>query len=179
MITITVKNELTEAYKADIWELLRAADHEFVPPLSARESTRQSNLKGSDCECKAGPRSYYEVMIRQRFLLALDGERVTGFLSYIPAHTVEYPVKKERVTADYISTIIVSPACRNQGITRKMYETFLEMDGSALVATRTWSQNHAHIHILESLGFELAERIKDDRGEGIDTVYYQKMRGEK
>ncbi len=33
-----------EAYLADIMELLSLCDQEFIPPLSARSSTIQSNL---------------------------------------------------------------------------------------------------------------------------------------
>ena len=173
---IVAAEELTESNKQDVWELVKAADREFVPPLSERSSTSQSVLKGAQGGGEKEPRSYYEEMITQKFILALESGRVAGFLTYIPNHEVCYPVKNESLTADYISTIIVNPHCRNQGITRRMYEKFLTMPGRDIVATRTWSQNHAHIHILESLGFTLAERIPDDRGVGIDTVYYQKRR---
>jgi len=45
------------------------------------------------------------------------------------------------------------------------------------IATRTWSLNSAHIHILEKLGFALVKRLVDHRGPGIDTVYYGKENG--
>ena len=40
------------------------------------------------------------------------------------------------------------------------------------VTTRTWDSNDRHLDLLSDLGFELLTRIEDDRGEGIDTVYY-------
>ena len=173
---IFAAKELSESNQHDIWELLKAADKEFIPPLSARNSTRQNRLKPAADEVQSEPWSYYEQLMEQCFILAEEENKVVGFFSYIPEYAVRYPVKGETVTADYISTIIVNPQFRNRRLTRSMYELFLAMPGAELVATRTWSQNHAHIHILESLGFTLAERIPDDRGEGIDTVYYQRKR---
>ena len=35
-------------------------------------------------------------------------------------------------------------------------------------------QNGAQEHILDKLGYSLVRRLKDDRGEGIDTVYFVK-----
>jgi hypothetical protein len=38
--------------------------------------------------------------------------------------------------------------------------------------TRTWSTNASHLDLLDELGFDLIKRVEDDRGDGIDTVYY-------
>lgn len=42
------------------------------------------------------------------------------------------------------------------------------------ITLRTWSTNGAQEHILDKLGYSLVRRLKDDRGEGIDTVYFVK-----
>ena len=42
------------------------------------------------------------------------------------------------------------------------------------IATRTWSTNYSHMHILDNLGFKLVQRDINDRGVNIDTVYYLK-----
>ena len=42
------------------------------------------------------------------------------------------------------------------------------------ITLRTWSTNGAQEHILDKLGYGLVRRLKDDRGEGIDTVYFVK-----
>lgn len=169
-------DHLEERQKADIWSLLKAVDREFIPPLSSRNSTSQSQLNPGESEGEEEPWAYYEMMVEQEFVLTIEEDKVVGFLTYIPDREVCYPIKNKTVIADYISTIAVSPDYRNRGITRQMYRTFLENSHAKVIATRTWSLNHAHIHILESMGFELAETIIDDRGEGIDTVYYQKIR---
>lgn len=175
-MVIVPADVLEEWQKKDIYSILKAVDKEFVPPLSVRNSTRQNSFTSNENQKNDEPWVYYEAMIEQKFILALEGKKVIGFLSYIPNYSVSYPVKKEEIDADYISTIAVASEYRNKGITREMYKTFLSTSKAKIVATRTWSLNHAHIHILESIGFELAETIPNDRGEGIDTVYYQKIR---
>lgn len=175
-LQIIMADVLEEGQKKDIYSILKAVDTEFVPPLSARSSTRQNSFEQSVPEEKNEPEVYYESMIEQHFVLALTEGKVIGFLSYIPQHSVRYPMRNEQVTADYISTIAVLPEYRGQGITRRMYELFLKNSQAKNVVTRTWSLNHAHLHILAAMKFTLAETIPDDRGPGIDTVYYQKTR---
>lgn len=56
-----------EAYLADIMELLSLCDQEFIPPLSARSSTIQSNL-GPQGGKREGPVAYFEnTSISRRF----------------------------------------------------------------------------------------------------------------
>ena len=37
---------------------------------------------------------------------------------------------------------------------------------------RTWSTNAAQMHLMGKLGYVERARLVDDRGEGVDTVYY-------
>ena len=53
-----------------------------------------------------------------------------------------------------------------------MYEGILRLFGGSEVRTRTWSGNDRQIGLLGSLGFREQERIVDDRGAGIDTIYF-------
>ena len=78
------------------------------------------------------------------------------------------------VICDYITTIIIDKNCRNKGYTQKMYNILLNQRKDKKIATRTWSKNLSHMHILDRLGFKLVQRDKDDRGVNIDTVYYLK-----
>ena len=55
-----------------------------------------------------------------------------------------------------------------------MYNILLNERKEKNIATRTWSANYAHIHILDILGFKLVQRILNNRGPNIDTVYYLK-----
>ena len=67
---------------------------------------------------------------------------------------------------------------RGQGISEVMYaeaekDIAAKFPGSR-ITLRTWSTNGAQEHILDKLGYSLVRRLKDDRGEGIDTVYFVK-----
>ena len=55
-----------------------------------------------------------------------------------------------------------------------MYRKLFATRKGKPVVTRTWSQNTAHISLLEKEGFKLVLSIKDDREKGVDTVYYLK-----
>lgn len=175
---------LSEKQKKEIWQILVDADKEFIPPLSSRNDTTQKKLIPQE-NSSTVPESYFHEMLNQSFILCIEeGEeniadeasetgRVTGFLSYRRDHKLVIDGKE--YISDYVSTIIVAPEVRNMGYTQKMYEALFEAEPGKSYSTRTWSTNHAHIHILEKLGFELKLSIKDDRGEGIDTVYYVKV----
>ena len=52
------------------------------------------------------------------------------------------------------------------------YSYLFEKYSDRPIFTRTWSTNLAHIKILEKFGFSEHLRIKNHRGENIDTVYF-------
>lgn len=164
---------LPEQYENQVWELLKRSDHEFVPPLSARCSTTQGNLlQGSEGESE-GPAEYFESLKKQQFFLYVADGVVAGFISYIANHALKIPSMNESVSADYVSTVIVHPSYRGEGITEKLYRELLN-ERKLPLATRTWSTNYAHIHILDKLQFDVVAILKNDRGKNIDTVYYMK-----
>lgn len=97
----------------DIWEMLCLCDREFVPSLSSRNSTAQTNLlDASDTILK----HLYDYM----------------------EYELPYPVRCKRIT------------------------------------TRTWSGNDAQIHTLKKRGYVLFKSLANDRGAGIDTLYFVK-----
>ncbi len=166
---IIAVDTLSEKQKKEIWALVREADHEFVPPLSARKGTTQVELTGMDA--KEIPAEYFEALTKQSFILCIKRFRVVGFMSYIKDHRLEAG-QSLNVVCDYISTIIVKKEYRKHGYTTAMYEKLFSCRPGRVYATRTWSSNHAHLSLLDRLGFRLALRIIDDRGPGVDTVYY-------
>ncbi len=44
------------------------------------------------------------------------------------------------------------------------------------ISTRTWSQNDPQINTLMKKGFSIVKRIPDDRGPGVDTLYFGKVK---
>lgn len=156
-----------------VWQILADADEQFIPPLSARTSSVQSDLVASDLD-PDGPREYFSSLRTQHFLIARGPEgRAVGFMSFRKDYSLPDEVPVERGSYYYVSTVIVGRAHRRQGITRAMYELLL--DDAALhrqgVATRTWSTNAGHLALLEQLGIGVVHTIPDGRGRGIDTLY--------
>lgn len=160
-----------------IWQLLLAADEEFEPPLSSRESTTQVVLRpasqAEDGATAEGPVQYFETLRDQQFILAREkrSSEVVGFLSFRADHRLPAPVSEGRHL--YVSTVIVGRDHRRRGITRAMYQRLLT-EGARLgqgVATRTWSTNTGHLRLLELLGIAEVLRLPDHRGPGIDTLY--------
>ena len=159
-------DELNEHQKKDIFELLKSSDNDFIPPLSARADTRhQFSGKQNGSLTK-----FYEEIIKESFLLLLNNGKVEGFFSFLKDYHLE--LKEQIVICDYITVILIDSKCRNKGYTKKMYNEFLKSRKGRKVATRTWSLNYAHMHILDKLSFKLVQTDKNDRGVNIDSVYY-------
>ena len=170
MILKPLNNSEKPYFRDKIGALLAKCDSEFVPPLSSRSSTTQSNL--SQSEVGDGISSYLNALMEQEIICAIDEDSLLAFVSYRTNYTC--PEIGEDLTPNvYISTLIVAPDARGCGITRKIYSYLFEKYSDRPVFTRTWSTNLAHIKILEGFGFSEHHRIKDHRGEGIDTVYFR------
>ena len=156
-----------------VWNLLCLYDHAFIPPLSAREHTYQSNLT-VDLTATKEPRRYFEMLKEQSFLLAQDRDKVIGFMSFRLHYVFED--LNESVETIYVTTVIVDEAYRGQGITTHLYTELEEIakQRKRPIMTRTWSTNSGHIRVLHRMGMQEVKRIEDGRGPGLDTVYYRK-----
>lgn len=98
-----------------IWELVCAYNDAFVPPLSARENSYQSNLADRGME-NAQPVFYFEALKEQSFLLAVNNHQVAGFMSF--KNHYESQDLNDGVQTTYVTTIIVDKAYRGRGLTR-------------------------------------------------------------
>ncbi len=155
-----------------ILEMMYAADDEFYPPLSARSSTTQKDLSKSE-KSDDGILQYFEQLKSQRFMVAYEDERLLAFVSYKENYTNEH-IGADGLPNIYLSTLIVRPEGRGRGLTTTMYGNLFTAYENANVFTRTWSTNVPHIKILDKFGFEVIEVLKNDRGEGMDTVYFKR-----
>ena len=157
-------------YKQRLLQILADNDTAFVPPLSQRTGTTQTDFQsagGSIC-------AYFDRMMEQNVLAVFLEGQVVGFVSYIENLTSDV-IGEDTLPNLYISTLVLQPETRGMGITKKVYAyLFNELYPERNVFTRTWSTNTAHIKILNSFGFEEIKRIPNDRGAGVDTVYYGK-----
>ena len=151
-------------YKERLRDLLQKYDNDFVPPLSARGSTMESNLQKEPNESHS-INKYLRSVMSQFNLLAFEGDRLIGLMSCIV---------DEDINEYYVSTVLVEKEYRNKGITTQFYKLLMSLNENIIISTRTWSTNIEHTNILHDFGFFLSKRIENDRGEGIDTVYYEK-----
>ena len=156
-----------------VWQLLCRYDHDFVPPLSAREYTNQSALTGLHT-VTAEPKQYFDNLKKQSFLVAVEQGELAGFMSFRP-HEICADLNDE-VDTIYITTIIVNEAFRGRGITAQFYSEIwtLAQESNQHITTRTWSTNNSHIRVLSKAGLQEIKRIENGRGQGIDTVYFRK-----
>lgn len=161
---------LPDSYQSNIEKIIQKYSEEFVPPLSARTGTTQNSFE--HINKKSSSEEYFLKMIKQAFIIDVEDDIIRGFLSYIPNYSLE--INNKKTVCDYISTIIVEKNFRNHCITRNLYSRLFKDRSDNTFVTRTWSSNAAHIHILKTIGFRLFYTIKNDRGIGIDTVYYIK-----
>ena len=155
-----------------IFQLLMQCAGEFVPPLWQRSSSTQQNLHGSSSESKV-PSEYFESIRRQSAFVAVDDGHVVGFMSFRRNYICK-EIPRSFQPNIYITTVIVDPLYRNQGITGRFYEKLTDKFSGYHIFTRTWSTNMSHSRILSARRFFEHKRIFDDRGPGIDTVYYHR-----
>ena len=161
-------------YRADIMAMLTAADNDFVPPLSARFSPTQTAFGETPLAC--GVAAYFEDMCREQILGAFEGDTLLGFVTFMENLDSPY-FGEDHLPNLYICTLLVKPEARGKHLTKTMYEhLFFDLFADRNLFTRTWSTNAAHIAILGKFGFREIARIRNDRGAGIDTVYFGKKR---
>ena len=169
-IRILEKEEQQSIYD-DVYKMLEAAENEFVPPLSSRSSSTQQ-----DFSTRAKNNSiaqYFQQLKNQRFAVAFEDGALIAFVSYKENYSCTEIPQKELPNI-YMSTLIVSPNARGKGVTKALYGRLFSEYENVNIFTRTWSTNIAHIKILQSYGFEIIQVIKNDRGNGIDTIYFKK-----
>ena len=159
-----------------ILQILTSCSQEFVPPLCMRSSTLQKDFTNSSESNDGVPYAYFEMIKEQNAFIAEADRTVAGFMSF-KKDFVSDIITNEYLPDIYISTVITGKNFRRQGITKGFYEKLSEIYNDRNIFTRTWSTNISHTKLLKSFGFEEFKRIKDDRGKGIDTVYYLKRVG--
>ncbi len=149
-----------EVYRERVKSLLVEYDKEFVPPLSVRA--------GGDVL------RYCESLLKDRFILAVKGDDVVGFLSFRHGYASE--LLERYSPSNYVTMVIVERGYRRRGIATAMYSELLHNLPKKLrlpyVTVRTWSTNYASVKLLEKLGFRRVAVVEDERGRGIHTLYY-------
>ncbi len=170
---------LTEAqkdlYRDEIIGMIAACDHEFVPPLSQRHGPTQTDFSGA-LQTEDNLPAYYADMRKNEILATFEGDELIGFVAFKRNMTNQY-LTAETLPNLYVAVLLVKLSARGQHLTEKMYQyLFNELHPNTNLYTRTWSTNAAHAAILRKFGLDVVIRIENDRGEGIDTVYFGRKR---
>lgn len=166
---VILDDKQKEKYSNEIFEMVRTGEKDFVPPLSSRSSTTQTNLTGGEGSLD-GVVSYFNEMIKQKFACAVEDNKILGFVSFKENYLTDAYNKTPNI---YLSTLILKPEARGKNLTFNMYDyLFNVVYSKSSIYTRTWSTNAPHIKILSKFNFQEILRKENDRGEGIDTVYY-------
>lgn len=162
-------------YHDRILEMMRESNNDFVPPLATRFSPKQTVFAGGE-GTEEGLRTYMQSMLQETILAAFEGDLLLGFITFVENLVTDY-FGEDTLPNIYLCTLIVSRAARGKNLTRTLYShLFFDLYPQCSIYTRTWSTNAVHIHILDGYGFKELVRKPDDRGPGIDTVYFSNVR---
>lgn len=165
-----------------IEHIVNKCSDEFFPPLAGRTGTQQKDLKWyTNGVHEIGVSTYVEQLLKQENIFVVSDDKIVGFMSFIHnCHEATFDAFDGGAN-NFISTICVEPKFRRCGAAKKLYDFIEQKLPSALKAdftsTRTWSENHAHLSLLDARGYTLVYRIIDDReyqGQRADSAYYAK-----
>ncbi len=133
---------------------IRESDSEFTPPLFERPEFVHQLKDG----------------LNNRGLMAVDADTKPVAATL---YETDYCGDKGKA---YLTFFRVIPEIRRFGIGfwfRQKLLDHLKSTGFKSVVTRTWSTNHPMMRLNERTNFHRTKVIVDDRGPGIDTVYFQ------
>lgn len=164
-----------QKYRNQIVSMLNCYSDEFVPPLTKRGSTTQKDFSGSD-EGETVERYAESLLSHEVMVATIKGYReeiVVGLAGFIRNCEVVPP---RRLGGLYVTTILMDKAYRGLGVAKRFYDRiFKEADKTAsLTLVRTWTGNDIHMALLEKIGFKEVRRLKDDRGDGVDSIIFSR-----
>ncbi|NBI06411.1 GNAT family N-acetyltransferase [Senegalia massiliensis] len=154
-------------FKDAIWNLLLLCDKDFYPTLSERENNPN------------GPYKYFKSLFidEAKFLLAFDNKKLVGFSIFY--HNYYEDIISQYTPCNYIKIACVHPDYRGQKIASK-FNKFIESElpfelSLPFIVRRTWSSNFPQMSLLQNYGYTLFHKFENDRGDGINTVYFSKF----
>lgn len=163
-------------WKNQIKNFIDIYDSDFIPPLSSRQTSLDNSFHNTDID-KNDKNNYFESIIKQSFILCVEDEKLIGFMSFKMDYLPEcIGDKKEKPLYVYVTTIIIDKNSRGKGIARNLYIELCThfYNKKIIISTRTWSHNYGHLSVLNKMGFKRVLTINNDRGEGVNTVYFIK-----
>ncbi|HMS25232.1 MAG TPA: hypothetical protein PKB15_06070 [Acidimicrobiia bacterium] len=155
--------------------LLLSVSNEFVPPLTDRSVSYEKNFLEREDPVEGFEMYMMQKMSESCLVASIDGTKA-GLMTFKRHFGADWIT--EWCPCNYIVTVGVFPKFRRHGLTKLMYDQIGQIDVAVqpeFDVVRTWSTNDAHIALLVSIGFAEVQRLKDHRGDGIDTVYFSRV----
>lgn len=154
-----------EKFRDEIFNMLVESDNDFFPPLSKRYPT---NSETSDMD---SIKAYFASVMHEKILATVIDGRLAGIVTFLEDLKASMIPDENNI---YLMTVLVASSARGKGVLTRSYEhLFNVLYKHKSIYTRTWSTNHAHTKVLlDKFGFEEIKRLPNDRGEGVDTVYF-------
>lgn len=144
-----LENSINKQEYDDVRYMCIEADYDFIPPLTSVMSIEK----------------HMDEFEEDKVILAKVLGRTVGFLEY-----------QEHEDCLYIHGIIVLKEYRGEGIAEKLYKEIDKFGED--IKIKTWSTNHAQLHLLNKLGYEKMNTPQEIRQEGIETVWFYKQNAE-
>ncbi|WMW26073.1 GNAT family N-acetyltransferase [Methanolobus sediminis] len=160
-IRIASKND-----EKKVTSFIELVDKDFYPPLSQRSGGIPERVE----RCLDTDEANFLVVEPNVNRENSQSEGFIGMLGY----TKNW---KGQDTA-YINFLATHPDYRNLGISKALYmqlEKKLAESGIKRIYLCTWSGNPAAIKFYESIGYYRYAVVLNDRGNGVNTIYYKKV----
>ncbi|MCP3685605.1 MAG: GNAT family N-acetyltransferase [bacterium] len=138
----------------ELYSFLEAVDEDFFPALSKYPYPFREHL---------------DRVVEKGTIFYIKEETVIGMISFYD--------HDERFESAYIDLIAVLKEHRKKNLGMLLMEKcFSELKSKNIkkVRIRTWSTNPASKKLYEKAGFKVYKTEKDDRGKGVDSVYFEK-----
>ncbi|WP_407355466.1 GNAT family N-acetyltransferase [Methanolobus sp. WCC5] len=159
---------IREAKKEDNLQVkgfIELVDNDFYPPLSKRGGGIPERIK----KCLDTPDANFLVASLMGRDRPDPPEEFIGMVGYTRNWKSD--------DSAYINFLATHPEHRNAGVSKalclRLEEELVEQDVKTIYLC-TWSGNPAAIKFYERLGYYSYTVVLNDRGIGIDTIYYKK-----
>ncbi|MFX0090754.1 MAG: GNAT family N-acetyltransferase [Candidatus Hodarchaeota archaeon] len=170
------QNQGEKSLRKKLLQILSAVDRDFLPPLSQRRSLE-----------------FWMTLFEKGVILyAVEEDSVAGFLAYYPSLSGEIfndlqscvninPMISSANThkmfqGAYLHYIAIAPEYRRRKIASALMTELLvdaQRKGISRLRVITWSTNNASLKLYLKHGFSIFNRIANDRGKGVDSVYLE------
>jgi ribosomal protein S18 acetylase RimI-like enzyme len=157
-------------FKEDLLNLIKEIGKSFVPKITERitnEGYLEYVLGGNEEYIKKKYGSNSHLPKDVNVLVYLDeNENLLGFLSYFGYF--------QPYDSGYLCCIMVNERHQGKGIGTSLLKNLLDKTEQTDMSVTTWSTNNKSRSLFNKFNFDLVERVKDERKNGIDGLYYKK-----